>query len=500
MTKSAHVCESWKGIFAALVSGLLTVVVHAQPTITLQPTNEVVAQGGTATFSVAVSGTGPFTYQWQCNGTNISPGIIRTVAGTGINGFSGDGGAATNAQLSDPYDVVVDERGRLFIADDINQRIRMVDTNGVIRTVAGNGQFGNSGDGYPATNASFGDIQNLAMDTSGNLFLSDDVYGVIRKVDTNGIITTAVGGGFYFNLGICVDTYGDFFVADGGRQTPPITPGRIAKVNTNGVIITVAGFGSNYPGDGGLATNAAMAEPDAVAMNSAGELLIGEEGYVCKVDTNGILRTVAEIGLPTSVKVDASNNVFIADYGACCIHEVMAVNGTPAVVAGTGIVGYSGDGGPATSAKLNYPDAVALDSGGNLFIADFDNSRIREVTGLPPYPVNLPTFLVANASGTNNGNYSVVVTGSGGSVTSSVASLTVVFQPTVSSMGVNADGSFTLNLVTMTNMASRVYVATGLCPPVVWVPVYTNLNGGSWQFTDTNTGGVASKNYRVSTP
>lgn len=414
-----------------LVGGLMAGMAQAQPTITQQPTNEVVASGRIATFTVGVSGTGPFSYQWQCNGTNISPGIIRTVTGTGIAGYSGDGGQATNAQINRPSEVLADKRGRMFIADAGNGLVRMVDTNGVISTVAGNGQDGDTGDGGPATNASLGGIVGMAMDDTGNLFLSDIVYNVVRKVDTNGIITTVMSGCFYGCTGLCVDSRGDIFAASQGDVNGPYVPGLILEANTNGIITDAAGGGQNYPGIGGPATNAFLLYPNDVAIDSAGDLFIAEDNVVCKVDTNGIVSEVAGVFLPTSVKVDASGNVFIVDYDANRIDEVMAADGTVAVVAGNSANGYSGDGGPATSAELNYPYGVGVEATGNIFIADTENSRVREVTRLPPYPVNLPRFCVANASKANNGNYSVVVTGSGGSVTSSVVSLSVLDLPPV---------------------------------------------------------------------
>lgn len=413
-----------------LTAGLLAVMAQAQPTITQQPTNQVAVPGGIATFSVTASGTGPFTYQWQFNGTNIPAGMIRTAAGNGTNGYSGDGGAATNAEIASPYGVLVDNRGRLFIADNQNYRVRMVDTNGNITTVAGNGTTGYPTDGSVASNAPLGSIVGLAMDNAGNLFLSDQAYKAIHKVNTNGIITSVVSNAFALNAGLCVDTNDNIFVADEGKSFPP-TPGRIVEVATNGTLTTVAGGGSSYPGNGGPATSAALHSPDDVAVDSAGQLFIAEQGVVCKVDTNGIVRTVASAGQATGVKVDGLGNIFFADNNNDRVCEALAVNGSNFVAAGNGTVGYSGDGGVATNAELSNPWGVALDEAGDVFIADNNNSRIREVTGIPAYPGNLPTFLVANVSPSNTGNYSVVVTGPGGSVTSSIVSLTITNQPVI---------------------------------------------------------------------
>jgi hypothetical protein len=267
----------------------LTTRLSAQTIIT-QPTNQTVVVGSDVTFSVAVSGSGPFTYQWQFNGANITNGIISTVAGNGTAGFSGDGGLATNAALNGPYSGVVDAFGNLFIADYSNDRIRKVTTNGIITTVAGKGSFGYSGDGGNATNAQLKNPDSVRVDASGNLFIADSINCRIRKVTTNGIITTVAGNGSF-----------------------------------------------GYSGDSGSATNAAMND-----------------------DARGLA-------------VDASGNLFFADCGNQRIRKV-TTNGIITTVAGNGVAGYSGDGGSATGAKLNYPSGVAVDVIGNLFISDSDNN------------------------------------------------------------------------------------------------------------------------------
>ena len=157
------------------------------PTVLTQPTNQVVITGGTATFSVVAGGTGPFTYQWRFNGTNLPNGVITTVAGNGTNGYSGDGGAATNAQLNYPTRVAVDASGNLFIADSGNSRIREVQVNGIISTVAGNGTNGYSGDGGAATNAQLNSPGGMAVDASGNLFIADLANNRVRKVEPAGL-------------------------------------------------------------------------------------------------------------------------------------------------------------------------------------------------------------------------------------------------------------------------------------------------------------------------
>ena len=226
-----------------LLLALVSMPLFAQPVITQQPTNEVVTNGGTTVFSVTVSNAGPFSYQWQFNGVNLpTNGIITTMAGNGNNGYSGDGGAATSARLNQPQRVALDSHGNLFIADTFNNRVRKVDTNGIITTVAGGGSE-SLGDGGAATNATLNEPYGMAVDSTGNLLITDTYNYRLRKVDTNGIITTAAGNG------------------------------------TNG-----------YSGDGGLATKAMLSGPSGVAVDSYGNLFIADLGNnrIRKVDTYGI--------------------------------------------------------------------------------------------------------------------------------------------------------------------------------------------------------------------
>jgi sugar lactone lactonase YvrE len=313
-----------------------------------------VLAGSTASFSVAVSGTGPFAYQWQFDGTKLPDGIITTVAGNGTSGYSGDGGPAINAELFYPNGVAVDAFGNLFIADAYSQRVRKVGTNGIITTVA-TSYLSNGGNGGPATNAPLTPT-GVAVDAAGNLYIADSPASSILKLGTNGIITTVAGngkGGYSGDggpatdaelsepQGVAVDASGNLFIADGGDNV-------IRKVGTNGIITTVAGYGTaGYSGDGGPATKAELNHPEGVAVDAVGNLFIADASNerIREVGTNGIITTVAGNGY----------------------------------VINNGSGGYSGDGGPATNAELNDPQGVAVDASGNLFIADFYNNRIREV-------------------------------------------------------------------------------------------------------------------------
>lgn len=499
----------------------------AQPAIIQQPTNQLVVSGATATFSVAVTGAGPFTYQWQHDGTNLPSGTIATVAGNGTVGYAGDGGPATNGELASPAGVAVDGAGDLFIADFWNSLIRKVSADGTITTVAGlvtNGSvsWGYSGDGGAATDAQLDAPSAVAVDGAGNLFIADSANYCIRRVDTNGIITTTAGNGtngysgdggaatnaeLALPTGVAVDTSGNIFIVDEDS-------GVIRKVDANGVITTVAGNGSwGYSGDGGAATNAQLNAPLGAAVDNVGDLFIADSANCCvrKVDTNGIITTVAGNGtngysgdggaatnamlaLPAGVTVDDAGNLFIADAGTNRVRKVDA-DGTITTVAGTGTAGYSGDGDTATGAQLNVPSGVALDAGGNLFIADESNNVVRKVI-----PFLGPVFTLQNVSSADAGDYQVVVTGAGGSVTSSVAVLSVSASPLIYQISQNAAGGFTLDFGSRPGSASVVLCTADLTPPVVWQPIYTNSSGGVWQFTDTNTSGVGARFYWLSTP
>ncbi|MGO9538588.1 MAG: HYR domain-containing protein [Limisphaerales bacterium] len=397
--------------------------------------------------------TNQSTYQWQLNGTNLLNGIITTAAGNGINGYSGDYGQATNASLSlsadaDPFapsGVALDASGNLFIADVDNGRVRKVDNNGIITTVAGGGHYG-LGDGGAATSASLIGPSGVAVDASGNLFIADTWNNRIREVDPDGIITTVAGNGSYGYSGdggqatsaslagpsgVAVDASGNLFIADTYNNV-------IRKVDNNGIITTVAGGGHYGLGDGGAATSASLVQPSGVAVDAFGNLFIADtyNNVIRKVDNNGIITTVAgggHYGLgdggaatnaslvqPSGVAVDASGNLFIADTWNNRIREVDP-DGIITTVAGNGSLNYSGDGGQATSASLAGPSGVAVDASGNLFIADTGNFRIREVLLF----ASQSTLTLCNITTNNAGNYTVIITNFYGSVTSSVASLMV---------------------------------------------------------------------------
>ena len=348
--------------------------------------------------------------------------IIETVAGSGEEGFSGDGGPAVQAQLQAPRSVAVDRDGNFYIADTSNHRIRRVDSKtGTIATVAGIGEYGFGGDDGPAVQAKLWAPRSVAVDGRGNLLIADTSNYRIRRVDARTrIITTVAGIGEYgFSgdggpavaaqlnspYGVAADSDGNFYIADTSNR-------RIRMVDTAGNITTVAGTGeSGFGGDGGPAVHAQLFSPYGVAVDGAYNLYIATGNRIRRVDTAGNIATLAGIGrrgfsgdggpavqarlyFPSDVAVNDDGSLYIADTFNHRIRRVDTL-GIITTIAGTGARGFSGDGGPAVRARLNWPRGVAVNGDGNVYIVERDNHRIRRVS--PPLPVTLqaPTKLTA---------------------------------------------------------------------------------------------------------
>jgi uncharacterized protein (TIGR03437 family) len=343
-------------------------------------------------------------------GLGYAQTTITTVAGTGVTGFSGDGGPAINAKLSGPLNVAVDNSGNLLIVDGGNNRIRKVDGSGTITTIAGGGSPGANGDGGPATKALIFP-SSVALDAAGNMYIAQGAS--IRKVDTTGIITTIAGNGLpgdtgdggpatsatIFCTNVAADRAGNLYLAES-------TGARIRKIDTAGTITTIAGTGQpGYSGDGGPAISAKLNLPQGLTVDSAGNLFFADNAaYVRKIDTAGIITTVAGSGVgisigdggpaikagmaPIWVAADTAGNLYIVDAQS----KIRKINssGIISTLAGGGYPsgGSVGDGGPATSAYLNA-SAVTVDAAGNVYIADTGNRRIREVaSGVSASPVS----------------------------------------------------------------------------------------------------------------
>ncbi len=351
-----------------------------------------------------------------------SSGDINTIAGNGTTGYSGDGAAATSAKIAYPYGVAIDSSGNVYIADYFNEVIRKVTAStGDISTVAGGGTVcggasDSVGDGCAATDATFNSPVGIAVDGAGNIYIADASNQIIRKVTAStGIISVVAGtlgssgysgdGGLATSaklsgpVDVAVDSSGNIYIADS-------TNGVIREVAaSNSHISTVAGAGSgcvgqtDYVGDGCAATDAVIRLPEGVALDSSGNIYIADWGddlvrevsalsgdiYAVAGDLgggysgDGGAATSAELNGPYRLAVDSSGDIYISDNGNNVIREVTALTGDISTVVGNHTAGYSGDGGAATSAELHYPVGVALDSSANLYISDSDNNRIRAV-------------------------------------------------------------------------------------------------------------------------
>jgi uncharacterized protein (TIGR03437 family) len=341
----------------------------------------------------------------------VSPtGIITVVAGSGTAGYSGDGGQATAAQLDSPMGLAFDSNKNLYIADADNNVIRKVTPAGVISTIAGTGEPGGSGDGQQATKATLFFPSGVAVDKSGTVYIADQLNSKIRMVNSAGVISTfagtgqlgyggdngpATGAALFFPQGVAVDAGGNVYIADTDN-------GLVRKVTASTKVITsIAGTAGyiGYGGDGGQATSAVLYDPQDVAVDSLGNVYIADFGNnrVREVTPLGIISLFAGtgsrgqsgdgasplaaiVGTPTGVAVDASNNVYIAEGVTRSVRKVST--GVISRVAGIGAPATAiiGDGGPATSAFLLDPEDVKVDSAGNIYIADFTDNRVRQVT------------------------------------------------------------------------------------------------------------------------
>jgi len=339
-------------------------------------------------------------------GVMLAQGTINTYAGSDAL-FAGGGQPATSAQLVNPDNMAFDAQDNLYFSDSgLSMVLKVSAATGVISVVAGNGLSSGGGDGGLAVGASLGNPQGLAFDSSGNLYIADEANNNVRKVDTNGIITTVAGGGGASGLGdgglatqaglswptgVAIDKAGDLYIAEYANN-------RIRMVAAGtGIISTIAGTGpTGYSGDGGPATKATFTYPTGVAVDSSGNVYVADSDncVIRKISPSGIISTVAgngptfgyggdngpateaQLGSIGGVAIDASGNLYIADTGNERIRYVSA-SGIITTIAGTGAIGFSGDGSPATGATLDDPAAVAVDSSGAVYVADMANNRIR---------------------------------------------------------------------------------------------------------------------------
>ena len=333
-------------------------------------------------------------------------GTIRTLAGTGASTFGGDGGPATAAHLSAPIGLAVDARGYVYVADKDNQRIRRIGPDGTIESIGGTGQPGGGGDGGPATEARLWNPWDVAVDATGNVYVADSGNHQVRRIGTDGSIETIAGIGlagfggdggpataarFHYPWGVAVDAVGYVYIADQSNH-------RIRRIAADGTIETFAGTGvAGFAGDGGPAGEAALNEPLGMSVDAAGNVYVADtkNHRIRRITPDGTIDTLAGTGVagyagdggpaaaarlnnPWDVAVDAAGNVYVAERDNHRVRRI-AADGIIQTLAGTGVEGFSGDGGPATEARLNSPSGLATDASGRIFVADRYNYRIRVV-------------------------------------------------------------------------------------------------------------------------
>lgn len=452
-------------------------------------------------------------------------GIITTVAGSDKQGFSGDKGPATKAGLNGPSGVAFDALGNLYIADQVDFAIRKVDKNGTITTVAGCGSLA-SCQPFLGGNAikTIVNPYDIVVDKAGNIYATDGSRNAVVKVSTSGIMTAFAGTGnpgvnlgdggpadkasLETPVGMDIDSSGNIYIAD-------LAHDRIRKVTPGGIISTVAGgAGNGYAGDGGKATSAKLNNPHGVAVDAVGNLYIADTNnfVVRKVDKSGIITTIAGIagqiviigpapeGVPATtvplvspwaVTVDKAGNLYIAEWLGYRVRKVDK-NGIVTTFAGNGSSGFSGDGGPATSAMFKTPEGMRFDSAGNMYVADNLNNRVRKISQPHAAPVVNALGVVNNASFAPGSN--AVAPGSIAAVFGSNMNdgSNVLF----SSFG--ADGKLVATLadaqVTVNGERVPIFYAT---PNQLGIQIPTDLTGSSATIV-VKTGGLASAIQNIS--
>lgn len=460
-------------------------------------------------FGVIVAGQTTLTVPLDSSGKVVAPAgmtpvgvsVIDTLAGTGQQAFGGDGGSALLASFRFPRSVAADGSGNVYIADSRDHRIRKIDAEGMITTLAGNGDWGDSGDGGPATEARLAFPVAVAVDATGSVFVADSENHRIRKVDTEGMITTYAGNGqrgyggdggsatealLAYPSGVAVDAAGNVYVADSWNH-------RVRRIDVSGTITTYAGNGIlGYRGDGTAAARSWLAYPSGVAADSAGNIYVADNWNhrIRRIDSSRIITTLAgrgddgdrgdggpaieaSLAYPLAVGTDRAGNVYTISYSfETANHRVRKIDGSGMIsaFAGWGEEGYEGDRGLASEARLAYPTGVAAGANGNVYIADARNALVRVVR--PGIGFSVPL-------GTSGESVALVVESEG--------VLTLRGQPLVAGTKVNSSSGNSYALAAGTDGA----VFAEYLPETQRVSVrgsgvvLTRQEDGTWQIGDT---------------
>ncbi len=400
---------------------------------------------------------------------------LTTLAGSGT-GFSGDGGPATSASLFNPMAVCADGKGNFYIADWYNARVRMVNTAGIISTVAGTGIFVYNGDGGPAIAAGIKGPMGICTGKNGNMYICDIGSNRIRVINSAGIISTFAGNGRYgysgdggaatdaeFSdpAGICADDSGNIYVAD-------IFNERVRKMNTAGIITTFAGNGiRGFTGNGTPATSATLYYPTAVAADHHGNLYIADadNSVIRKVNASGIIFTVAgtgvfgfsgdggaataaQLGNPSGVWVDAHCNIFVADGLENRIRRIDS-SGIITTIAGTGKAGTTASAGNAAQALIDNPVGITGDDTGNIYFTNAFNQLVQKLTPLPP--IHAGKFSITVYPNPGNGSFYFRITGFS-------TQLNVSIYDVLGQRVASAELTGPLTLVNLQNESSGIYL------------------------------------------
>jgi trimeric autotransporter adhesin len=505
-------------------------------------------------YPVGIASTSAGTFYLANNSNYV---IDSFTVGGNLNLFAGNhsyvnetlitGAPANGVILYYPFQLADDASGNVYIADSQNHMVREdVKSTNLVNFFAGNGTYGYLGDGGLATSAELTNPYGVAKDSNGNVYIADTNNCLVRKVNTAGVISTVAGlviggtsprcgftgdGGpatsaeLYYPYGLAVDSKNNLYIADNSNNA-------IRKVTTAGIISTIAGIGgqAGYSGDGGPATNAVLSGPQAVAVDAAGNVFIADYGN-CRIrEVNaltGLINTVAGsgycgftgdgpavnegLGYPQGLTVDANENLFIADYN----QRVRWVNpvGMMTTIAGNGLAGFQGDGGPAISAEIYEPIGVALDPSGNLVVSDYNNLRVRGITAFPAISTNVsnlsygltnvgttssPQVLTVSALGsaqianiTASANYSEADNCPATLTNAQTCKMYVYFAPTSSgsipgSVTINSNGLFSpVSTVYLTGLGSAIKLTAG---PLNFGNVLVKTTSAPQSATVTNAG------------